>query len=258
MKKIYSILFVLILLSSNYYGQSIYVAESVTENNEAIGAKNNWDIDPWGRSLYIVYDNGSPIKKGILYLFIDKFVEGSFQPHDSKVIEIEESTQRINYDYKFKDIGKFKIYFVNEDQETLSSMLLTLKTGTGNTNNENAAESENYYDNVKLIFCEKVLVGGTPLGIVKNVSLSKTDGWLYLKISHYAPLNSNIIKVDFWSKENTSFDFDQYVESKKYQIDPTWPDTFFKYQFTKPGRYKIVIYNEFDAIMKTGYITVIR
>ena len=75
MKRNYIILFVFLIVSFNVLGQSIYVSDSVTESGEAIGAKNNWEIDPWGRSLYIVYDNGSPIENDILYLFIDKFLE---------------------------------------------------------------------------------------------------------------------------------------------------------------------------------------
>ncbi len=257
MKKYYFVLFVILISVTTNFGQSIYVAESVTESGEAIGAKNVWDIDPWGRSLYIVYDNGNPIKDDILYLFIDKFIDGRFQPSDSKVIEVQKPASKIKYDYKFKDTGKFKVYIVNEKEETLASMLLTLKTKTENSNNK-AEKSDNYYDGISMIFCKKILVGGSPLGIVKSVSLSKDSGEVYIKISHYAPLKTNTILVDIWRKGNNSYDYDEYVESKKYKIDPEWPDTFFKYKFYKTGRYKIIIYNEFDAIIKTGYITVIK
>lgn len=254
MKKYYLVLFVILISAAAGFGQSIYVAESVTENGEAIGAKNVWDIDPWGRSLYIVYDNGGQINDDILYLFIDKFIDGKFQPFDSKVIEVKKPVSRIKYDYKFKDTGKFKVYIVNEKEETLSSLLLTLRTKTGESNK--AEKSDNYYDGISMIFCEKVLVGGTPLGIVRSVSLSRNSGSVYIKISHYAPLNTNTILVDVWRKGNNSYDYDEYVESKKYKVDPTWRDTFFKYKFYKQGRYKIIIYNEYDAIIKTGYITV--
>lgn len=256
MKKFRIFLIVFLFSLSGSFAQSIYVSESVTEDGEAIGANNTWNIDAWGKSLFIVYDNGKPITNNILYLFIDKFVSGSFQPFESKVVEIEEKANFIKYDHKFMETGKFKVYVVNEDQETLSSMLLTLKTDTrGETK---AAESENYYDGIGLIFSEYILVGGTPLGIVKSISLSKSNGWVYMKISHYAPLNSSILQVDFWGKEGNAFDFDQYIETKKYKIDPTWHDTYFRYQFTRPGRFKIVFYNEFEAIIKTGYITVTR
>ena len=250
MKRLKIIFILLIFPFIVSLAQSIYVSESVTEDGEVIGAKNTWDIDAWGKSLFIVYDNGKPITNNILYLFIDKFVGGSFQPFESKVVEIEEEKNYIKYDHKFTQTGKFKIYVVNEDQETLSSMLLTLRTDTGRETN--AAESENYYDGIGLIFGEYILVGGTPLGIVKSVSLSKNNGWVYIKLSHYAPLNSNILQVDFWGKEGNAFDFDQYIETRKYKIDPIWHDTFFRYQFTKPGRFKIVFYNEFEAIIKTG------
>jgi len=254
MKNINLFFFVILFITNVSYGQTIFVAESVTESGEVVGAKNEWDIDPWGKSLFIVYDNVTPITDNIIYLFVDKFIEGSFQPFDSKVIEIDKPTSRIKYDYKFTDVGKFRVYVVNANEETLSSLMLTLNTKTGSASN--ASRSDNYYDGIGLIFCETILVGSTPLGVIKKASISKNKGWIYIKLSHYAQLNSNTIQVDFWTKESNSFDYDKYVESKKYKIDPTWADTFFKYQFANPGRYKIVIYNDFEAIIKTGYITV--
>ena len=254
MKKINLFFFAILFTAIGNYGQSIYVAESLTESGEAVGANNVWDIDPWGRSLFIVYDNLTPITDNIIYLFVDKFIDGSFQPFDSKVVEIDKPTSRIKYDYKFTDVGKFRVYAVNANEETLSSLLLTLNIKTGSSSK--ASHSDNYYDGIGLIYCEKILVGGTTLDVIKKASISKNKGWIYIKLSHYAQLNSGTIQVDFWRKENNSFDYDQYIESKKYKIDPTWADTFFKYQFANPGKYKIVIYNDFETVIKTGFITV--
>ncbi len=254
MKKVYLVFFAILISTISSYGQSIYVAESIAEDGEAIGVKNMWEIDPWGKSLYVVYDNEEQIKDNILYLFIDKLIDGSFQPFDSKVLNIEQPTSRINYDFKFTDTGKFKIFVVNEGQETLSSLQLILKPKTAA--GSNVSKSVNYYDGISLIFCEKILVGGTPLGIIKSGSLSRHSGTIYMKLRQYSPLNSETVQVDLWRIGNNSYDYDQYIESKKYKIDPTWYDTFFKYKFTKPGKYKIVIYNDSDSIIKTGYITI--
>lgn len=254
MKKVYLVLFVMLISTNCNFGQSIYVSESVTENNEPIGAKNMWDIDPWGKSLFVVYDNEEQIKDNILYLFIDKLIDGNFKPFDSKVINIEQSTPRISYDFKFTETGKFKVYVVNEAQETLSSLQLILRAKTSVSSKN--SKSDNYYDGISLIFCEKILVGGTPLGIIKSGSLSKHSGVIYIKLKQYSPLKTETIQIDLWKIGNNSYDYDKYIESKKYKIDPTWYDTFFKYKFTKSGKYKIVIYNDADAIIKTAYITI--
>jgi len=256
MKKNYLILFAILISAINLFGQTIYVAETVTEDDEAIGAKNMWHIDPWGKSLFVIYDNEEQIKDNILYLFIDKLIDGNFQPFDSKVINIEQPTSRISYDIKFTDTGKFNVYVVNEEQETLSSLQLILKPKTISGISE--SNSDNYYDGIGLIFCETILVGGTPLGIIRSGSLSRHSGSIYIKLKQYSPLNTETIQVDLWRIGNNSFDYDQYIESKRYKIDPTWYDTFFKYKFTKPGKYKIVIYNDVDAIMKTGFITITK
>ena len=112
--------------------------------------------------------------------------------------------------------------------------------------------------NVKLIFCEKVLVGGTPIGITKRASLRENGGQIYIKLTNYSPLKSEVILVDFWRKEYRSFEYDEYIESKKFRIDPEWVDTFFKYKFPKAGEYKIVIYNQEEVLIKTGYINVLN
>jgi len=96
------------------------------------------------------------------------------------------------------------------------------------------------------------------LGITKRASLSENNGEIYIKITNFSPLKTEVILVDIWKKEHRSFEYDEYVESKKYRIDPEWKDTFFKYRFPEPGEYKIVIYNQAEVLIKTGYINVLN
>lgn len=71
-------------------------------------------------------------------------------------------------------------------------------------------------------------------------------------------LNSTKLLVDIWKKENSKFDYDKFVESKKFEMDPTWPDVFFRYKFKEPGEYKIAIYNSNEVLIKSGYIRVVN
>jgi hypothetical protein len=257
MKKFILTIFFLLVTISISTAQTIYVAESVTETNEPINAKNYWEIDPWGKSFFIVFDNeGETIEGNILYLFIDKYEDGKYIPFDSKSINIKPNSKRIKYDYNFSETGKYKLYFINVSQEKLASIVVTMSNK--NKVKERTVKRSNYYDNVQLIFCKKILVGGTPMGITKRASLSENNGEIYVKITNFSPLKSEVILVDFWRKEHRSFEYDEYVGTKKYKIDPEWADTYFKYKFKQPGEYKIVIYNQAEVEMATGYINVLN
>ncbi len=257
MNKILQLVFLLIILVSVNIAQTVYVSDTVTESNEPINAKNYWEIDPWGKTLHVILDTeNETIDGNVVYLFIDKFAEGKYMTFDSKSVNIKQKTKRIKYDYNFSEVGKYKIYYVNISQQKLASVVITI---TEKSNRQNkVVKRSNYYDNIKLLFCEKVLVGGTPIGITKRASLSENNGEIYIKLTNFSPLQSEIILVDFWRKEHRSFEYDEYVESKKYRIDPEWADTYFKYRFLKAGEYKIVIYNQAEVLISTGYINVLN
>ncbi len=257
MKHLIYLFFLLTLLASVSYAQTVYVADSVTEDNEPINAKNHWEIDAWGKTLHVILDREEqPIKGNIVYLFIDKFMNGEYSPFDSKSVNIQQGVRRIKYDYNFSEVGKYKLYYINISQEKLASVVITITEKSKRKNK--VVKRSNYYDNVKLLFCEKVLVGGTPIGIKKRASLSENNGQIYIKLTNLSPLKTEIILVDIWRKEHRSFEYDEYVESKKYKISPSWADAYFKYRFLKPGEYKIVIYNQAEVLISTGYINVLN
>ena len=255
MKQIIQLFIILISISTIANGQTIYIADTATEQNEPINAQNYWEVDPWGKSLFIILDNEiQEVDGNIVYLFIDKYVGGEYQPFDSKSINIEENRRRIKYEYKFTESGKYKLYFINISQENIASTVVTISE---KARKKDITKRSNYYDNIELLFCEKVLVGGIPIGVTKRASLRENGGQIYIKLTNFAPLKSEIIIVDFWRKEYHTFEYDEYMESKKFRIDPEWFDTFFKYKFPKAGEYKIVIYNQEEVLIKTGYINVL-
>jgi len=257
MKYLIQLFVFLALLASVNYAQTVYVSSSVTESNEPINAKNHWEIEAWGKNLHVILDTeNQTIKGNIVYLFIDKFIDGEYSAFDSKSVNIQQGVRRIKYDYNFSEVGKYKLYYINVAQEKLASVVITVTEKASKKNR--VVKRSNYYDNVKLIFCEKVLVGGTPIGVKKRASLSENNGQIFIKLTNFSPLKTEIILVDFWRKEHRSFEYDEYVESKKYRVSPDWADTYFKYRFLKAGEYKIVIYNQAEVLISTGYINVLN
>lgn len=257
MKYFFLLIITLFLFTSVGQAQTIYVSDTVTEDNEPINANNKWEIDPWGKTLHVVLDNeDTKLEGNVVYLFIDKLNGKSYEPFDSKSINIQQNVRRINYEYNFSETGIYKLYYVNISQKILAYIVVTI---TAKTNKRTkTVKRSNYYDNVELLFCQKVLVGGTPIGVTKRTSLRENNGEIYVKFVNFSPLKTDVILVDFWRKEHRSFEYDEYVESKKYRIDPDWKDTYFKYKFKKAGEYKIDIYNQEEVLISTGYINVLK
>jgi len=254
--KLIQLIFLLAAFSfSGLLGQTLYVAETVTENGEPIGAFNYWKIKPWGKSLFIILDNeGNEINDNIIYLFVDKKNDESYAPFDSKAVTIESSATWVSYNYKFTESGEYEIYFINTSQEKLASLKISIESEEHAYTE--AATRSRYYDNSKIIFCAKVLFGGTTLGVRNRTAFQESSGLIYLKLENYAPLKTSIILVDVWRKKNRTFEYDEFIESKKYRVDPEWPDTFFKYQFSETGQYKFAIYNENEVQIVSGYFTI--
>lgn len=254
MRKIF-ILFTFLLLNSLAFSQKVYFCEGVTEDGNPINKVKTLEITPAGNYLYVLLSNDDrPLKVDLIYLFIDKFMGTQYEPFDSKVIKIEPSDTWVAFNYKFTEPGDYKIYFINTKQKKVAENTFTV-TLQKQFVQERSSVTSSYYDFCQFVFCEIVL-GGKPVRIKNRAYTSKNQGLMYAYINNGAPLNTNIMIVDIWKKGENSFDYDEFVESKKFKVEPTWPDTYFKYQFKKPGDYKFTVYNQNEVIMCKNYITV--
>jgi hypothetical protein len=243
-------------MSGSLFAQQVYFVESYTEDGDPIGAANEWEIKPWGSFIYILLDSEEDSLTGnILYLFIDKKEDGVFQPFDSKTINLGFNQQWVVYNYKFTQTGEYDVYFITSDQQRFAGERVRIKFEESFTN-PTTKVGRSYYDNCKMIFCRKVLVGGKPLGVTNSLKLSNSSGSIYVLLNNYRAMNTSKILVDIWRKKNRAYEYDEFIESKKFRINPDWPDTFFKYSFTRPGEYKITVYDENESLIKSGFFTV--
>jgi hypothetical protein len=250
------IILILLFTASVSLAQQLYFTSSYTEDGEPIGAKNIWEIKPWGSFVYIFLDNeGERFNSPMLYMFMDKMEEDStFEPYDSKSINVPYNQRWVAYNYKFTLPGEYLVYFTDRSQNRIAEERVTIQYE--NTNySVSSPSTSSYYENCKVLFCEKVLVGGDPLGVKTSISLSQ-DKDIYVVLNNYKPLKTGKLLLDVWRRKNRGFDYDDYVFSKKYRLNPKWPDAYFKFSFEEPGDYKLSIYNENEVYIKSGYITV--
>lgn len=260
LKKVSKLKYIIIILAifPSIFAQEIYFCNSHTEEGEPIDARNLWSIKPWGSYVYILYDNeGDPIEQQLNYMFVDRYIDGSYRPFDSKAVNVKTGATWFAYNYKFTEPGKYKVYFVDRNKEELASETVTIQLESNYLNNRQGTTSL-YYDGIKPVFCERV-IAGKPINEFHEKSIGNIDSLeVAVFINHSSPLQTNLLKVDVWEKETRSIEYDKFVESKKYQIQPDWEYAFFKYYFTKPGDYKFNIYNQNEVLITSGFFRVNR
>jgi len=253
LKRIFFFLF--IFISTVTYSQEIYVCESHTENGEPIGADIEWEIKPWGSYVYLLYRQSEPIEGSLVYLLIDKLDNDRYQPFESRAIHLEGKVKWVAQNYKFTQPGEYEVYFMSSNEERLATEIITV---TVNENFRNALNLSNfYYDNTQLTFCQRV-IEGKAYNIKKVLSMSRDAGKVYLYLKNSQPLNTGIIMVNVWRKSDNDFDYGEFVYSKKFKMDKSWPDVFFRLNFPSSGEYQISIYNEEEELIRYGFLKVVE
>lgn len=236
------------------HAQNIYICKSYTPSGAPIEAYNEWEIDNNGLNLFILFQNNERINGPLVYLFIDKFENGAYYPYDSKAIKISEAKTWLAYNYRFAEPGTFAIYFQDAKQKQLADIRASFSVASLAEKTRRSGNSI-YYESCSLSFCD-VVIAGKPMNIRRNTTLAGGVKKMYVYIDNFKPLNTSKILVHVWRKKNYSFSYDEFVDSKKFKLEPQWNDTYFKYVFIEPGDYKIIIYNEAEIFMVEGYFQV--
>jgi len=185
-------------------------------------------------------------------LFIDRIIGDKRQNQLNKVF-IPSKENWIAYVYKFSNEGKFEIYFTDGDKYRFST--LTVNVSAQKVTKKIEPPVYIQYPDAEITLCERIQ-SGRPADIKRTVSLQTGGGTVYIYVNNIQPLNTEKILINIWRRAKYGLDYSEFVDSKKYQIDRNWNDTFFKYKFTKPGGYKIELYDEKELLIKTAYISV--
>lgn len=155
--------------------------------------------------------------------------------------------------YKFVNEGKFEIYFADEQKNRISS--LTFSIGTPKETKQAEPPFNEQYIGAEITICERV-EAGSPVNVKRSISLGAEGGTIYIYLTNNRPLETKIILVKTWRRNKYSTDYNEFVDNKKYQIEGEWNDTYFRYRFSKPGEYKIQLYDDKELLIKTAYISV--
>lgn len=236
-------------------GQTIYPCKAHTENGDPIEYQLEWEISLTGENFYILFSNDKkPFKEEILYMLIDRVSNESYIPYDSKAFHIDSSLTWIAHNYNLTEPGEYLIYFVNSVQKRMAEQKITVKYK--DVSSPLASEtSDTYYDNCQILFCEKV-ISGAAYRTLDEIYLHNGSATIYVLINNFKPLRSKTLSLNIWRKEFDEFLFDEFIESKKFKIDPLWNHTFFKLIFNRVGEYKLAVSNENNILIKYNFLKV--
>lgn len=185
-------------------------------------------------------------------LFIDKISGDKRQNQLSKSFKSAKENW-IAYNYKFIVEGKFEIYFTDGKNNRFSTKTVNVTSQKGTIKVEPKIQGN--YPFAEITICDGMQFG-KPVGIKKALSLLTEEGTVYIYINNIQPLNTDKILINIWKRAKYDLDYAEFVESKKYKMNPTWSNTFFRYKFGKSGEYKIELYDEKELLIKTAYISV--
>lgn len=251
--KFKSSIFILFLFVPVVIAQHITICKAYTQAGEPIDIIYSKNIS-LNQTICLLFNTGNKkISGSNVFLFIDRTADGSKQNQFNKVYRIEKDKNWLACNFKFAKEGKFDIYFTDANQNRLATT--TIIVGNYKETSSEKSVNVNNYTNVEAVFCENVL-SGIPVNPKRNVSMKSEGGLVCLYLKSNSPLKTERIHVTIMRKSNYSIDYDEFVASKKYQLNPDWEDVFFKYTFTKTGEYKFSVADEKELLIKTAYITV--
>ncbi len=258
LKNIFNIALIFLLISINAKAQKIYFCEDYTTDGDPIGAGAVWNIKPEGGLVYVLYQNGSTkINQDKLYLYIDKLTDSKYTYVDVKTLTPDKTKTWYVYDCAFYDKGDYRITIKDAQYKELAKEYTTIKFKTTTTETDPTSEYDYYlYSSVKT---------GTGInsstGVLEDEATSflidtQKGSYIVFKIDNGTKkIGSEGLIVDIWRK-NPKGDYDEFIETKEYDIESTYSWVYFKYTFYNPGDYKFSVYNKNSNWINTAYVTI--
>lgn len=243
----------LILLTVELHSQQIFISRGNTEYGEPIDPFYNQQI-PADLTITILLDNnGKNFEQNILFLTIEKSGDQSRAGRINEMIRPPKKNDWLIYNYRFQEEGDYEIRFTDFNRKVIASLRVTVVREKGKKIQE--IKIPELLPGLEIVFCEKIF-NGKPVNQQSEISLKFQNGETYIYMVNQKPLKTDLLLVNIWRKKSKGTDYEEFIDSKKYKINSSWYDAFFRYRFEKPGNYKINFFNEKEILLKTAYITV--
>ncbi len=244
---------ILTLLTIELYSQQIFLCRGHTEYGEPIDPLYHKQI-PVNQPLTILLDNNGKIfEQNILFLTIEKSGNQSGAGRINEMIRTPKKNDWMVFNHRFREDGDHEIKFTDFNRRVIAALRITVIPDKRKKSAE--TKTPELSPGLGIIFCEKIF-NGKPVNQKNKISLNFQNGETYIYLNNAKPFNTDLLLVNIWRNESAGADYGEFVDSKKYSINSSWHDTFFRYRFEQPGYYKINFFNEKEILLKTAYITV--
>jgi len=111
-----------------------------------------------------------------------------------------------------------------------------------------------YYKDSEIIFCEDV-VNGNPVNPSSYFIISPDGGYVTIEVDNKKPINTEKLIVQVWKVSRSGIK-DEFIETKKIDINSNMYAPYFKYIFYEAGKYKIVINSKDEEWINTGFVSI--
>jgi hypothetical protein len=248
--------------STSLFAQKIVFCTGVSESGVPAGVLTKLSIEGEGSSVKIFYSQALAITDPV-FIFLDKEKDGVFEEYVTEKKDPSAGKKWIAFDYKFTKPGNYRVKVMDKNISELASAYFTVTmfgaetSTTVETNIENSDKvTSDYYASCNMFFCEKV-ENGNAVAQSKSFAIPEEGRVVTMQIKQSKPLKTEKLIVDFWLKDSKN-EYKEYVDTKNYIIEKTWNQPSFKYTFTKPGEYKVMVYNGDQTHIVSGFVTIIK
>lgn len=255
-KIISSVLFILSLTVSTY-AQKVVLCSDYTSNGTPSGIYTEWDINPSGGFIYILYNQPSYIStRDTWHLYIDKDWDdnGKYSAYETIPLTPNEGKKWIVYDYKFTEKGKYIVSIQKNGIEQAQSFCrISFKSNNtdGNSSNDDDDSIDTYYyEYSEIKLCTNLDSDNKPLDESTEFQINRETGNVKVKIflSNDAPLKTDKLNVSIYKGADSKSAYKEYT----VDIQPEWDYVSFNNTFTEPGTYFIDIYTKNGIYINTS------
>ena len=164
-----------------------------------------------------------------------------------------QSGQNLNFAVSVKNMNVLEpvqaLKFPSAENATKS-----LDKTSNNIDSYSEPNSTLYYANSSVKFCTLLDASQQPQNANTLFYIGSDGSWVYVFVKNEKPLATSELIVDVFRKRNGASD--EFVETKRFTVEPAWYDTHFKYSFFQAGDYKVSVYTADEAWINTGYVNI--
>lgn len=241
-----------------YSGSKVTFCEGVDAAGYPVTESTVFNITSGGGNVTVYVDNGSTQLQST-GLIVDVYKKGSSGSYDqfieTKNFTIKPTLVATYFDYFFTTAGDYLVHVYNSEEKWINDGYVTIKDKNGSLNIDyNDPSSTFYYIDSKVNFCTELdyLNSCSNAGEVFNIS--KSGSYLYVWVGQDKALKTSGITLDIYKKKGG--DYNEFVETKNYTINPEKSAFYIEYTFYQQGDYKFKFKTENSVWIQDGFVTI--